>query len=265
MAHQLADRVHVHRHEDGCVNRDCPDHYHRWVKRQAESTVLRLEGQKFIQRVVVSYDKETRVDSDNSLADKFRETYSLLRFVGANGGLVIYHHERIPSKYNSRDDKEEGPHFHCLVDGQLDPEKTLDVFEQTRTVIRGMGKPRCLTAHLEYVLSHLGVPRERVPGSLETLDHYLYGEHPGTVVDLNPAPDGIMQCRLHTIRWFGTWCRLKKPHEDGRFCAICGHSIPLGEWGRPIWLNLDRPPPDDPWVDGDGKDWVIQNGYGNGE
>ena len=250
VAHPGGGRIHVHRFENGCVNRDCPRHYKRWAARQAASTVNRLEGQRFIQRVVVSYDIGLDdISTEKELDDLYHFTYSCLRLLGCKGGVAIFHAQRIPSRFNERDDISEGPHFHCIVDTKIDPEIVVGLHEQFGTVIKGMGRPGNLIAHLEYVLSHLGLPRERIPGSTETLDPVL-----------NPALDGIIACRMHTIRWFGTWTRLKSHKETGRFCPICGHQVDLSDWGRPIWVPIDRPPPDDEWIDGSETDWVIKNG-----
>jgi hypothetical protein len=136
----------------------------------------------------------------------------------------------------------------------VDPERVLCVNEQTGIVIKGMGRPNDLDGHLRYVLSHLGVPREIVPGKRQC-----------TIEDLNPALDGIMPTHLHTIRWFGSWCRLKKPAEEGRFCPFCGKCVPLGDWGRVIWTKLDVDPPPDEWVDGSEEEWILSHAYGGWE
>ena len=203
----------------------------------------------------MSFDPNLRATDEDTLHSFFKRTYSILKFLGISGGLAMYHNDRIPSKFNDRDDMETGPHMHCLGDASIDPEKVLCVYEQTGILVKGMGRPDDLPGHLAYVLSHLGVPREVIPGWIQT-------EVEGP---FNPALDGIMQTRLHTIRWFGTWCRLKGHLEDGRFCAICGHSVPLEDWGRVIWLPMTNDPPDDEWIDGSEMDWVIRHGHGYGE
>jgi predicted nucleic acid-binding Zn ribbon protein len=203
--------------------------------------------------VVISYGNET-VETDSDLGRLFKKSYGILRFLGATGGLLMYHHERIPSRFNSREDVSVGPHMHCIVNSFIDPERVVCLEAQTGIVVKGMGRPDDLQGHVEYVLSHLGVPREIIAGVRQA-----------TLEDLNPALDGIMPTRLHTIRWFGSWCRLKAIMENGRFCPICGQTVDLDGWGRPIWLPLDRPPPDDEWIDGSETDWVIQHGHGYGE
>jgi hypothetical protein len=191
------------------------------------------------------------MNDDSELDRSFQIVYSILKFVGATGGLVMYHHERIPSKFNDREDISEGPHFHCIVDSTIDTERVLCVKEQTAFIVIGFGRPDSLSQHLSYVLSHLGIPREVIPGWKQcTVDP----------LSLNPALDGIVPTRLHTIRWFGVWCGLKGHPETGRFCPICNHSVDLDRWGRVIWLPLDRPPPDDEWIDGTEMDWVVRHG-----
>ena len=254
VGHPAGGRIHVHRYEHGCVNRDCPRHYRKWAARQSSRIIGRLEGQRFIQRVIVSFPKANTIVNSKDLAKAFLLTYRILHFVGAGAGLVMLHAERIPSRYNDRDDIEEGIHFHCLVDRMIDPERVLDVNEQLGIVVKGMGRPSDLDGHLRYILSHLGVPREIIPGVRQC-----------TIESLNPALDEITSTMLHTIRWFGSWCRLKKHDHDGRFCPICGRCIPMTNWGRVIWTKLDTDPPDDEWINGSENDWTVTYIYGGWE
>jgi hypothetical protein len=250
VGHPVNGRVHVHRYEHGCVNRDCPRHYRKWASRQSSAIIGRLEGQHFIQRVIVSFPKNYMIMNSEDLDKSFRLVYRLLEFAGAGAGLVMLHAERIPSRYNDREDIEDGVHFHCLVNRMMDPERVLDIVEQTGIVIKGMGRPNDLDGHLRYVLSHLGVPREIIPGVRQC-----------TIESLNPALDGIMFTRLHTIRWFGSWCRLKKPDTEGRFCPFCGKCISLNDWGRVIWTKLLEDPPEDEWINGSELDWTISHDH----
>ena len=254
VGHSTGGRIHVHRYEHGCVNRDCPRHYHKWAARQSSRIIGRLEGQSFIQRVIVSFPKDYILTDSQDLQNAFLLTYRVLRFVGAGAGLVMLHTERIPSQYNDREDIEEGVHFHCLVNRMIDPERVLCINEQTGIVVKGMGRPHDLDGHLRYILSHLAVPRAVVPGVRQC-----------TIESLNPALDEITTTMLHTIRWFGSWCRLKKPVEEGRYCPICGHCIPMSSWGRVIWTKLDTDPPNDEWVDGNEYDWMVTYSYGGWE
>ena len=256
IGHLSGPGVHVHRAPNACVNRDCPEHYHRWVNRQAQAIVNRIKNERFVQRVVVSFETTELVGTEIELRDRYRQCYNYLGFVGVRGGVVLFHHDRIPSKFNDREDIDSGPHFHCLVDSPLDPEKVLCVYEQTGIVIKGMGRPRDLGKHARYVLSHLGVPREIVPGGVAVdLD----------LMPLNPALDGIIATKLHTIRWFGTWCRLKTPEETGRFCKICGCEVPHEDWHHFQWIKLNADPPEKDWIVGSLDDWVQRNEYGYGE
>jgi predicted nucleic acid-binding Zn ribbon protein len=167
----------------------------------------------------------------------------------------MFHAERIPTTANERTETEEGPHFHCVVDTTIDPERVLCCSAQIETVIKGMGRARNLTAHIEYILSHLGIPNEAVaPGQTN-----LKGQ------SINPAIVGIVETKLHTIRWFGTWCRLKTTEKGTRFCKICNQEVPEEHWARVRWIPFDRPPPEEEWIDGTDEEWHQVTPYGWGE
>lgn len=253
--HSTGDRVHVHRYENSCGGRNCPRHYHRWAALGARTAAERICPSRFHQRVIVSFPVSPPPATDIELQALFRRVYGILKFCGATGGLVMFHAERIPTSANERTDVGEGPHFHCVVDSTIDPERVLCLSAQTGTVIKGQGRPQNLPAHLEYVLSHLGIPLEAVePGQVN-----LSG------VSLNPAIVGIMETRLHTIRWFGAWCRLKTTENTGRYCPFCKKEIPEEHWARVRWIPFDRGPPEEEWIDGSCDEWVQVNQYAWGE
>ena len=253
--HSTGDRVHVHRYENSCGGRNCPRHYHKWASAGARAAAERIGPSRFHQRVIVSFPIGAPPDTDDALQVLFRRVYDILRFVGATGGLAMFHAERIPTTANERTDTDEGPHFHCVVDNVLDTERILCVSGQTDIVVKGMGRARDLASHVQYVLSHLGIPLEDVP----------VGQVDLSGVSLNPAIGGIVETRLHTIRWFGAWCRLKTTENTGRYCPFCKKEIPEEHWARVRWIPYDRGPPEDEWIDGTCDEWAQVNQYGWGE
>ena len=255
VGHISGDRVHVHRYEDGCAIRTCPDHYHKWACAEAAAVSSRIGPNRFHQRVIVSFGDPHPPVTDEGLQHSFRLVYEVLKFCGATGGLVMFHAERIPTHNNDRTDSEDGPHFHCIVDSYIDPERVLCAYESLGVVVKGMGKASNLQAHVEYVLSHLGIPQERLPLG----QTYLCG------VSVNPALVGIVETRLHTIRWFGSWTRLKTTENTGRFCQICKKQIPNEHWASVRWIPYDRDPPPEEWIDGSFEEWAQVAEYAWGE
>lgn len=241
---------HGHRIPLSCDRRSCPDHYHDWGKLRAGEIIQRLNagrdhlkddwrtvwdpisgrfrrmpGHKILQRFIVSPPQDVPLGTAGDLDRLFKQSYEIMKIAGISGAEHVFHHARIPSRFNDRTDVEEGPHFHGVGYGFIDPELVLCVQEQTGWIIKGQGKPDNLFNHLTYVLSHAAVPYN----------------------PLNPA----IERSKHCIRWWGTLYYGAFSCEnasEGSFCALCNHDVPFKEWIRVAYRGKEGPPEEEFFV-----------------
>jgi len=158
---------------------------------------------------------------------------AVLHEVGIKGGAVVYHHERVPTKYNDRFDIEtDSPHFHIIAFGKINPNAVRSLFDRCGTIVKGMGRPTSLMSIAQYILSHAAVP-------------------------FNPA---LRQSSYHTVTWFGcvSYSKFRVPVDfdaDFVYCPGCKTSYPLREWVYLDWKG-SIPPPDKRWGPLQGNQWA---------
>lgn len=234
-AHQSPDgKYHWHGYKQDCAQADCPRHYGTWISKTARRDALRLreyvnirrgQGKRVcIQHVVLSPPIDGARASMKSLKgfEKMRSrAYAIARQVGLDGGALCFHADRIPSKFNDRTDTEEGPHFHGLVVGWIDPLTVKKVHDRTGWIIKGLGRRKDLKKTWAYVLSHCHAPV------------------------INPALAKSKGGPYHRITWFGALSYNKFAFEippEGIKCPVCGLMVPSNQWIRVDYTGAEGPP-----------------------
>ncbi len=246
-AHAALDgSFHVRRVLTGCDDQHCPDHWHaRWLARATGRIVKRLRRAMeavpgVYQRWVVSPPPTTKVETEEQLDGLYNQLYSILYYFGGGnmGGVALFHHTRIPSKFNAREDSEEGPHFHCFGRAWIDPNIAVAVFNETGWVIKGMGAPDSWHSSVEYVLSHLAIPHS------PTYSQTKLGDGTLPLGGIKPT-DRDWSGKL-TIRWFGrlSYNKFSEPDEEIVIpCPICGIELTPKMWTRVDYTGKEGPPP----------------------
>lgn len=242
---------HFVRYQLSCGGRTCPAHWRDWLRREAHRAAGRInrvrgDGQ-IVQHVVVSLPSGTSAPANTDIASAQRSlVYWILKFLGADGGSVVFHHKRITK--HGRHPGSQNIHYHAVVGGRINPELVCGLYAQHGIIVRGLGRTRNVRVQLEYILSHASVPTVR--GADKT-------SAPGTDVGAdghpprpsNPANSEKYGCFLHVVHWFGAWSYNKRPLpklEDRVFCPGCGRDFNKRDWMRIFFIGSD-PPPTDKW------------------
>lgn len=188
-----------------CGRRECPICYESWVRREAARANHRLEAYpgrwKRAIHVVLSPPKGIW-----TIENLRKKAYFILKWVGIEGGCMVYHplrawkHEgKIVGWYYS-------PHFHVVGYGYLH-DNVGSVHGKTGWIVKNKGIRISTVATLVYQLSHAGVCK----------DH-------------------------HTLTWFGCMAYNKLKTEQlevgKRICPLCGDELSdlvwIGEGDLPI-------------------------------
>jgi hypothetical protein len=217
--------------------------------------------------VVVSPPQDAAVDAIQIL-----ETYRKLKAHGlktykrANmrGGCLVFHHARVPSKWNARTRCVDGPHFHALGFGWI--VRTREIHESTGWVVRNLGVRRNVFRSALYILSHCSRPRSAVVADPQGGGYPARSRGTERTISRGTAPSDEDDDRYLAlaVTWWGTVsynklsCRVNPAEGAGRYCGLCKANVPLGDWFEAHYFGDEplRPP------DADGDCFVVLPGTG---
>ena len=151
-----------------------------------------------------------------------RSVYSIAQEAGLDGGFMVFHPLRIPSRFNVKDFCVKGPHFHIIGSGWINHDNVRSLYSNRGYIIKNVGVRDSVFSTAGYVLSHCG--RGILPSA-----------------NLNTRKN------LEAGTWFGTMHTSKfkiekdKIGDDYIFCKVCKQEIAKKEWIEVAWG--DRGPP----------------------
>ena len=231
-----ADRIwHWQRYRHRCMRAACPECYEAWAYREGSAVKHRIAvgmpyGRHAV-HVVLSPPQDVGVSTVGEYQSLRRQAYQVASRCGVRGGCLLFHHLRIPGRWNQRDMCVDGPHFHALVDGWI--VDTKKEYARSGWVVVNLRVRRSVADTAAYLLSHASLG---YAPSAQSIDDRLV---------------------VQTVTWFGSMAynKLKVPEiePEGRFCKLCDELIPECEWEDIIWEG-SGPPPDcesgmSPWSD----------------
>jgi hypothetical protein len=155
--------------------------------------------------------------------------YEILKLVGIDGGLMVFHHKRITKQ--GKHPGSQNIHYHSIGHGWVDPEIVCGLYAQYGVIVKGLGRTLDREAQLSYILSHAGIPS----------------------VVTNPA---IVKS-TSAIQWFGTWSYNRPGIEkmpETIHCPGCGRDYHKKDWMRIFFIGSD-PPEDQSWGLLEGYQW----------
>lgn len=151
--------------------------------------------------------------------------YSSMRDVGFRGGVLVFHHQRIPSRWNRRTKCSDGPHFHAIGYGWIDGDAVARLHDQEGHVVVNKGVRDDVRRTALYLLSHASRPRVcSLKGRYQEFDRLA-------------------------VTWFGSLSYNKMEVVDdvdagerAIWCGICDKDVPRDDWFE-IDLPFGEPPP----------------------
>lgn len=181
------------------------------------------------------------VDTTGGARELRHKAYRVAREAGFRGGAWIYHHYRVPGRFNERCEAVVGPHFHAIGFGWI--EGTDDIHARTGWVVKNKGVRDSVFLTALYVLSHATRPVDVVTQGIAASER-------GTTPYVGLA-----------VTWNGTLSYNAFPagdDDDGpgsHFCNLCDRDIADDEW-------LDADPPYDPEPPDLAKCFEVREGAG---
>lgn len=182
-----------------------------------------------VQQVIVSFPG-TRPPKDTDEAAKQRNlVYEIAKFIGLDGGVVIFHHKRITKQ--GKHPGSQNIHYHIVGHGWVCTEYAFVVYHELGIVVKALGRTVNREDQISYLLSHASIPS----------------------VVTNPA---IVKS-TSAIHWFGTWSynvpNIEKMPEMIH-CPGCERDYHKKDWMRIFFIGSD-PPEDQSWGLLEGYQW----------
>jgi hypothetical protein len=187
-----------------------------------------------VQHVVVSLPSAVPPRDTDSATEQRNFIYWILKFVGIDGGVLVFHHKRITKQ--GKHPGSQNIHYHTVGHGWVDPELVVGLYEQYGIMVKGLGRTIDREEQLSYILSHAGIP---------------------SVTVTNPA---IVKS-TSAIHWFGTWSYNQPGIEkmpETIFCPGCQADFKKLDWMRIFFIGSD-PPEELTWGELAGYQWRAVN------
>ena len=242
------EKLHFKKAHKSCFRRECPVCYPDWIHRESIRAYDRLS--KWIElhsNKIVHYVVSPPQDFDVSTRRKYQELkklmYKIARKSGIRGGLVVFHQRAIRyselGHYEDEHEGNQGPHFHILGDGWINPGQFTKGWIVKNLHFR---EKSGIIGTIEYLLGHVSIG---------------YPAIQQTTVPGSDRPEWT----IHTVTWFGnmSYNVLKVPKFTGSstiFCPICKAEVPKTEWWIIEWLHEISDRPGSEYGESDANNWL---------
>ena len=205
-----------------CHRPSCPVCYESWAAREGQCAAKRIDA--YAQRVgrpaihlIVSPPPGVDTISKKSFRALRARAYAELKSHGIEGGLLIYHHLRVPGKWNERAGCAAGSHFHCVGFGWH-----RHFYRPGGWILKNKGIRKSVSGTISYLLSHCGLG---YPASSQSTD--------------------AERLAVNTVTWFGALSYNKfKSNFAGNMiaCPVCGEMSEERTWRYAIYIGKEGPP-----------------------